>query len=156
MSVARRARAVPAVVLAAFLWGCGDGITAGPNAPTPTPAPSPSTPTPGPPEILYTLSGVVFEMTGAGRVPVEGVEVYCEPCGRPGGHSARFTDGRGAYSFDGTGGVAAGSIPMLLSKRGYVLPGQPDQAGPDGLGWMGNTSVQVSGDTRFDIQIVRK
>lgn len=154
MSVARRASAVSTVLLATFLCGCGDGVTAGPNGPTP--APSPSTPTPAPPEILYGLSGVVFEMTAAGKVPVEGVEVYCEPCGRPGGHSARFTDALGAYSFDGTGGVASGSIPMLLSKRGYVLPGQPDQAGPDGLGWMGITTVQVTGDTRFDIQIARK
>ena len=28
-----------------------------------------------------TLSGVVYEMTPTGMVPIEGVDVYCEPCG---------------------------------------------------------------------------
>jgi hypothetical protein len=45
---------------------------------------------------------------------------------------------------------------MLLAKKGYVLPNQPDESGADGLGWMGSVAVVVAADTRYDIQIVRK
>ena len=107
------------------------------------------------PVTLYTLSGVVFEVTSVGRTPVPGVEVYCEPCGPPDGHSARFTDALGAYSFDGPGGVARGTIQMMLAKQGYGLPNQPEQSGTMG-GWMGITVVTVQGDTRHDIEITRK
>lgn len=143
-----------AVMLAAFALACGDGNTTGPLRPTP-PAP-PAPPTPLPPPTLYTLSGVVFEVTSAGNVPVEAVEVYCEPCGPPEGHSLRHTDANGVYSFDGGGGVYPSTISMLIAKKGYLLPGQPDQSGPNEDGWMGILSVTIAGDTRFDIQIIRK
>ena len=60
------------------------------------------------------------------------------------------------FSFNGEGGVATGSIELLLAKQHYVLPNQPDQSGPSGIGWMGNVIVTVRADTRRDIQIVRK
>ena len=87
---------------------------------------------------------------------MKGVEVYCDPCG-PFGHSARFTDADGRYSFDGEDGrVGAGTIPLWLAKQGYKLPNQPDESGPDGLSWMGSVAVVVAGDTRRDIHIIRK
>ena len=143
-----------AMVLATVVIGCGDGRAPSPIAPT-LPQ-TPSTPTPASPAILYPLSGVVFEVTSAGNTPVEGVEVYCEPCGPPDGHSARYTAADGVYSFDGAGGVATGRIELLLAKRGYILPNQPDLSGPSGNSWMGRVSVTVTGDTRYDIQIIRK
>lgn len=145
-----------AILLATLVVACGSDDTPPiPMAPT-APQP-PATPTPPPPAAtLYTLAGVVFEVTSAGNVPVEGVEVYCEPCGPPDGHSLRQTGAEGVYSFDGAGGVAAGRIQMLVAKRGYVLPNQPDMSGPDGLGWMGSVTVPVSGETRFNIEIIKK
>ena len=143
-----------AMVLATVVFGCGDGRAPSPIAPT-LPQ-TPSTPTPASPAILYPLSGVVFEVTSAGNAPVEGVEVYCEPCGPPDGHSARYTAADGAYSFDGAGGVATGRIELLLAKRGYILPNQPDLSGPSGNSWMGRVSVTVTGVMRYDIQIIQK
>ena len=146
-----------AIVLATLVVACGsDDTTPIPTAPPPPP-PSPATPTPPPaPPTLYTLAGVVFEVTSTGNVPIGGVEVYCEPCGPPDGHSSRMTGADGVYSFDGGGGVASGHIQMLVAKRGYVLPNQPDMSGPSGDGWMGSVTVPVTGDTRFNIEIIRK
>ena len=151
---------IVALTLAMLGSGCSDGRARSPTAPqppAPTPAPTPAPPQPPAPEILYSLSGVIFEETSTGRVPVENVEIYCEPCGRPGGHSARFTDAQGAYSFDGPqGGVAVGTFEISLAKKGFVLPGQPDQSGASGLGSMGRVPVTIRGDTRLDVQILRK
>ena len=142
------------MVLSTLAWSCGDERRPVPI--TPTPPQTPSVPTPPAPATLFTLSGVVFEVTASGNTPVRGVEVYCEPCGPPLGHSFRQTDADGVYSFEGEGGVATGSIELLLAKQQYVLPNQPDQSGPSGLGWMGKVIVTVTADTRRDIQIVRK
>ena len=156
MRTQTRASAVAtALVLATLVLGCSDDGRV-PNPITPTPAQTPSTPTPAPPAALYALSGVVFEVTSAGNTPVEGVEVYCEPCGPPDGHSLLRTDGNGVYSFDGARGVATGRIELLVAKPGYILPNQPDMSGPSGNSWMGRVSVTVTGDTRYDIQIIRK
>ena len=53
-------------------------------------------------------------------------------------------------------GLAAGSIQLVLAKRGFVLPNQSDMSGPDGNGWMGSVIVPVSGETHFNIQIMQK
>jgi hypothetical protein len=143
-----------ALVLATLVLACSDDTTPSPIAPTPPQ--TPTTPTPAPPGTLYTLSGVVFEVTSAGNMPLQGVEVYCEPCGPPDGHSLQQTGADGVYSFAGAGGVAPGRIRMLLAERGYILPNQPDMSGPDGTGWMGSVTVPVTGDTRYDIQIMQK
>jgi hypothetical protein len=145
------------MVLATLVAGCGTEVARGPVTPTLTPTPTPTpTSASSPSAILHSVSGVVFEVTSAGNTPVKGVEVYCDPCG-PFGHSARFTDADGRYSFDGAeGSVAAGRVPLHLAKEGYKLPNQPDQSGPSGLSWMGSVAVVVAGDTRYDIQIIRK
>jgi hypothetical protein len=149
-----QAAAFTAVIMVATLVsGCGTEMARGPVTPTPTSAPTPASSSSA---MRYSVSGVVFEVTAAGDIPVKGVEVYCDPCG-PFGHSARFTDADGRYSFAGEeGSVAAGTIPLLLAKEGYKLPHQPDQSGPSRLSWMGSVAVVVSGDTRHDIHITRK
>ena len=146
-----------AIVLATLVVACGSDDTPPiPIAPTPPQTPSAPTPPAPAPRTLYTLAGVVFEVTSAGNMPLQGVEVYCEPCGPPDGHSSRMTGADGVYSFDGVGGVASGNIQMLLHKRGYVLPNQPDMSGPNGDNWMGSVTVTVAGDTRFNIEIIRR
>jgi hypothetical protein len=139
------------MVIATLSLGCSDGPARIPTAPTPLPAP-----TPAPAATLYALSGVVYEITSAGQTPVEGVEVYCDPCGPPEGHSSRTTGANGVYSFEGRGGLYAGGVLLFVAKRGYVLPNQRDMSGPNGDSWMGSVSVTVTGDTRHDIQIIRK
>jgi len=99
----------------------------------------------------YTLSGVVFEMTpdGRERVPVAAVELYCDACEQPDGHTYSHSDADGVYRFSS---VLNGTYPLLVRKAGYEL------ADPSGM--LGNgTQVKnatVKGDTRFDIELVRR
>jgi hypothetical protein len=83
----------------------------------------------------FTLSGVVTEATPSGNVPVEGVSVYR---GVVSGWRGATTDRNGFYSmlgmFNGTDTVAA-------IKEGYVKT---------------ERGVLIKGDTRFDIQVVRR
>jgi hypothetical protein len=141
---------VQALTLAILLAGCGVERTQTPISPTPTPnAPPapPSTPVGG------TVSGVVYEITANGRVPVADVEVYCDSCG-PQGHTFSKTGANGEYAFSGAPG---GETLLLLAKEGYALP-KPDwtQPNPTPLGWLGGMNVSVNGDTQFDIEIVRR
>ena len=115
-------------------------------APTPTPT-APTTPF-----VYHTLSGVVFELTPDGRAVVADVEVYCESCDPPLGHSMTKTDAAGGYNFNQ---AENGSHLVWLARRGYRLP-RPDLTGPGGSGWMGGIYADVSGDTRFDVEIVRE
>jgi hypothetical protein len=93
---------------------------------------------------LQTLSGVVFEILGAERVPIAGVSVYCDSCGSPFGHTFTETDAAGAFSF---GWANNGPTRLLVSKDGYRLstPG----------GSTGSIVAPVNGSTRFDIELVR-
>jgi len=95
---------------------------------------------------------VVFELTPDGRAVVADVEVYCESCDPPLGHSMTKTDAAGSYNFNQ---AEDGSHLVMLSKQGYRLP-RPDWTGPGGIGWMGGINAPVAGDTRFDIEIVRE
>jgi hypothetical protein len=96
----------------------------------------------------YTLSGVVFEGTPTGTAPIEGVEVYCDGCGSPYGHTSSNTDENGLYSFSYT---YSGTNPLLIRKAGYGDP--PGQALGPIPGWL-RRQVMVNGDTRFDIELV--
>jgi len=135
--------------LAIGMSGCGSST--GPTAPTaaPTAAVPPTlVPQPGP-QPTYTLSGVVSELTPAGKVPAEGVRLYCDSCGSPDGHTFTSSDANGFYSFSW---ARNGVHPLLIWKDGYDVI--------DHEGRLGNgTSVRnatVDGDTRFDVQIVRR
>jgi hypothetical protein len=103
------------------------------------------------PVATFTISGMVFELTAAGRIPLE-ADLYCDSCGEIGvGHTATKTDANGFYRFVG---VFAGSNPILVSKAGYQDPaGQ--LIGSGSAPWY-SRQVSVVGDTRLDIELVRK
>ena len=94
----------------------------------------------------YVLSGVVFEITEAGRVPIEGVELYCDSCGSPDGHTFVTTNADGFYRLEWT---ANGVHPLFVTKAGYEIFDPSRDA-------MGRISATVRGDTTFDVQLVRR
>jgi hypothetical protein len=99
--------------------------------------------------VSYVLSGMVFEVTEAGQAPIEGVELYCDGCGSPVGHTFVLTDANGSYSFSWT---LNGLNPLFVTKAGYAI------VDPTGtlLDREGRVKVTVNGDTRFNIQLVRR
>jgi len=107
-----------------------------------------------------SLSGVVYELTPTGRTPIAGAVVYCEPCGDE-THTFANADENGFYHFSGdlaTGGgvwVAPGvPTPIVV---GYYNKDYEDPPGlpvtSRGPGWR---EVLIDGDTRFDIELVRR
>ena len=82
-----------------------------------------------------TLSGVVSEVTAEGQVPVEGVKLYV---GISSGYREAITDKHGFYSIPGLFTVRA---PVHLTKDGYETR---------------DTRVSIDGDTRLDVQVVRR
>jgi hypothetical protein len=133
------------------IWMSGCGSSTGPTAPTAPPiAAVPPAPVPQPaPQPTYTLSGVVSELTAAGKAPAEGVRLYCDSCGSPDGHTFTSSDGNGYYSFSW---ARNGVHPLLVWKDGYDVV-DPTGRLADGTAV---TNATVDGDTRFDIQIVRR
>lgn len=141
---ARIAFVTAGIVLAGC--GSGTGVPLTPVSATPVPVPVAA---PAQPPVSYTLSGVVFESTASGRVAVEGVHVYCDGCGSPVGHTSVFTDRDGVYTF---GWAFNGTLPLLVQKDGYTVVGATDVLSNG----MSRRSVTISGDTRFDIELVRR
>lgn len=144
-------KTVAALGLTVVMVACGGGGRS-PVSPTPTPTPTPA-PAPIPPPaplVGGTLSGVVFQQTSNGTVPVAAVWVYCDACG-PDGHTGMYTDDNGAYRLEG---APAGGTLLLLAKAGYKLP-RPDfiLQNPNS-GYMGGMYATVNGDSRFDIEVV--
>ena len=101
------------------------------------------------PIAMYTLSGIVYEVADGRRVPVEGVELYCDSCGSPVGHTYAYTDAHGFYSF---GWSQNGVHRLLVRKGGYRL------ANPIPFEVPGFQAINatVNGDTRFEFEIVRQ
>ena len=60
------------------------------------------------------FSGVTFEVTPNGNVPVEGVDIYCDGCGKD-GHTGLRTDASGSYTFPF---VYPGVQYLQVEKRG--------------------------------------
>ena len=148
MKCGRPSSLFQALSLSIFLAGCDTAKT--PLAPTP----APSAPPPPPVALVTgTLSGMVYEVTISGRVPVADVEVYCDACG-PQGHSFSITGSDGEYVF---AGAPAGVSLILVAKSGYALP-RPDWTNPNPtpLSWLGGMNATVNGDTRFDLELVRR
>jgi hypothetical protein len=144
------------------LTGCSD---VGPQSPTAPSAPSPiQQPQPQPvlsnrfpPGVLrdYSLSGMVYEMTATGRIPIEGVAVYCELCGAE-THSGASTDSKGFYSFRGVWNAGVFPTSLSIGKAGYEDPPGLPVITPPNLSGDGWREVMVDGDTRFDIELVRR
>ena len=130
-------------LIAASIAACGDMPTA--PAPTPTrpatvaPVSSPEPPPPDPLP-LTVLWGVVYEKTEAGRVPVAGVHVEDSNT-----HWSSKTDAEGRYRLDFTG-VDRSWFPGFASL--YIAK--------DGFKTMSRWDVTVAGDTRLDIELVRR
>ena len=96
--------------------------------------------------VTYTLSGMAYELTPAGRVPIEGVVLYCDGCGSPEGHTAVTTDADGLYSFSW---VFRGiTYLQVIGKEGYQYVGPASTV----LG----VPVTTVGDTSFDVEFVRR
>ena len=135
--------------LAASLVGCGSGTSVPFSTPvSASPAPPPVA-APAVPPTAHTLSGLVFESTATGRVPVQGVHVYCDGCGSPVGHTSFFTAGDGLYSF---GWAYDGTMPLLVQREGYTVVGAVDVLSNG----MSRRSVTINGDTQFDIELIRR
>ena len=133
----------------ASIVSCSSGNSAAISTPvsaTPTPPPVSS---PAPRSTPNTLSGIVYESTGAGPVAIAGVEVYCDGCGSPEGHTFANTGSDGRYSFSWT---YDGLVPLLVRKDGYSVVSS-SHTFPDGTG---TRVATVNGDTQFDIQLSRR
>ena len=166
------------VVIATGLAGCNG---ASPSSPTPTSTapqqtpPPPSAPRPGGNgfDSYYVadviLSGVVYEMTPMGRVPIEGVLVRSDwfhmfPT------PDVVTDSRGFFSFGPVWVcpcsvapvVKAGITAIWVDKGGYEAPaGQPASVfgyrlDPDVRPDLRLRDVTIDGDTRFDVELVKR
>ncbi len=130
------------ILMAAVLLSACDGTGRPPTAPTvPTSAPAPATL-----GVTYILFGTIFEVMPTGRVPIEGVGVYCDGCGSPDGHTQAYTDADGLYSFAWS---QNGATPLLVGKAGYDVVGPVPNAN-------GAVIATVNGDTRFDIELARR
>jgi hypothetical protein len=119
-------RLIAAVVMTLTVIACGGNGNG--TIPTAT-APTP-TPAPG---STFALFGVVSEVTANGVMPIEGVQV--EEYDR---HQFSTTDANGFYHISG---VSAGRIGVGFEKEGYESS---------------RSIVNVNGDTRFDIQAIRR
>ena len=108
-----------------------------------------------------SLSGVIYELTPTGRTPIARALVYCELCGKE-THTWATADEKGAYRFSGdlatNGGVwLASGVPTPIAVGGWFNKDFEDPPGlpvlRQGPGWR---EVQIDGDTRFDIELVRR
>lgn len=160
------------VVLATGLASC-EGASPSPTAPSTARPQEPPAPA-GSGRDTYsvadvTLSGVVYVVTPMGRVPIEGVHVqpdYFHVFPAP----DVVTDSHGFFSFrrvwvcpcSWAPWVDAGITSIYVDKDGYEVPaGQPasifgrrldSNVRPD----LRLRDVPISGDTRFDIELVRR
>jgi hypothetical protein len=91
----------------------------------------------------FNLSGLAYEVTATGRVPIAGIVLYCDGCGAPDGHTFVTTDEDGRYSF---AWVLSGTTQIqIMGKEGYryVTGGSA-------------VSIPTPADTRFDFEFVRR
>ena len=111
---------------------------------------------------LYSLSGVVYEVTSAGRVPIEGVrvEVYSMPCDERGAGCLGFgfpigilqgamTDKNGVYRISGL--YTGKNNVIWLGKEGFEDPFPPRPEASEG-----GQFLTIDDHTPFDVQLVRR
>jgi len=162
-----------ALVFVAGLAGCESASPTSPTAPSrPQPQQTPRPTGSGPDTYNVAdviLSGVVYEVTPIGRVPIEGVHVLSDYFHVfPAPHVV--TDSHGFFSFrpvwvcpcSWAPWVDAGITSIWVDKDGYEIPaGQPAsifgrRLDPDVLPDYRLRDVTINGDTRFDIELVRR
>ena len=106
-----------------------------------------------------TLTGFVFESTPTGRRPLDGVDVA------NGEGNYATTDANGFYSIrplwvcpcPAQPWVGPGTTFLWVTRDGYTdPPGTPDSVFGPALGRAGTRDVRIDGDTRFDIELVRR
>lgn len=161
--LAHRTRSViVCMVVIQGLAACGGAPL--PSGPSPAVAPVPVAPPPGGTGVSIladaTLSGMVYEIAdSSGTIAgIEGVAVYCEQCGAS-THNWAYSDSSGEYVFPRgvwTEGRPSFPVRIFVQKDGYQDPPglqTPTPPNPSGPGWR---EVVVNGDTRFDIELVRR
>ena len=173
MTANRTHAAILIMALASGLAGCEGGSARSPTAPS-TPQPQQGPRPAGSGQDTYRvadviLSGVVYEMTSIGRVPIEGVRVQSD-------HFHVFptpdavTDAQGLFSFrpiwvcpcSWAPWVDAGITSIWVDKDGYEAPaGQPDSVFhhplyPEARRDLGLRDVTINGETRVDVELVRR
>src|SRR5688572_17320444 len=141
-----------------FLMGCDDGSRTpiSPSTPTPTPIPGAR---PTLPDAIAdsVLSGVVFEVSSTGRIPLAGVTLHLLTCGAvncpPSSTAAHEvkTGENGGYRIAGVYNGALNFFWIRNEVYDLVNPVVPGTC-PDGC----DRVVTVNGDTRLDIDLVRR
>ena len=138
-----------------LMLGCDSSVSTPVSPSTPAPAPGSSPRPPAGGIASSVLSGVVFEMTATGRVPVAGATIHLETCSLSNcpdvkGYDVK-TDKDGGYRI---AGVYDGTMNYLWARDavydmvGAMAPGTC----PDGCDLL----VTVKGETRLDIELVRR
>jgi len=161
------------LVLAAELAGCEGASSRSPTAPSGPQTQQTLRPTGSGPDTYQVadviLSGVVYEETPMGRVPIKGVLVRSDWFHMFPTPDA-VTDSRGFFSFrpvwvcpcSVAPWVDAGITAIWVDKDGYeVRAGEPTSTFNDRPGTTAPPDsrlrdVRINGDTRFDIELVRR
>ena len=77
------------------------------------------------------------------------MELYCDSCGSPVGHTFTTSDARGHYEFEWS---MDGRHPLQVWGEGYALANPTGSYG----GGVEYVTATVNGDTQFDIEVVRR
>jgi hypothetical protein len=99
-----------------------------------------------------SLSGVIYESWMGRNVPIPYAVVYCERCGEI-THTWATADANGFYRFPGELATGGGI---------WLSPGQPTAIPVGGVNfepqpWLVRSlSLTITGDTRFDVELVRR
>jgi hypothetical protein len=147
-------------VLTLVLAGChgaSSSLPTGPSTIQPDLTPRPS----GHGEYIVdvTLSGVVYEVTPAGRVPIQGVSFYSSET------AGGVTDINGVFKVkpvwvcpcDWSLSVEANMTAIRFEKAGYEdPPGLPKSLFDFTGGSNGFRDVKIQGDTTLEVELVRK
>jgi hypothetical protein len=150
----RRTKTIKALGLTILMFGCDNSvdtpITSLPTPTTPTPSPAPTV-------AASVLSGVVSEITGAGRIALEGATVHLLTCGAencPPALTAGLEVKTGKDGGYRIAGVYNGNLNYLWVRNAVYDMADPMPVGtcPDGC----DRVVAVNGDTRLDIDLVRR
>jgi hypothetical protein len=150
-----RSKTLQALGLTVLMFGCAnDGTSISPSAPTPIPSPAPALPDPTADSVL---SGVVTEVTETGRTPLAGIAVHLETCGKvncPRPFIAAHDVKTGADGSYRVVGVYNGDLNFFWVRNevyDVVNPMAPGTC-PDRC----DRVVTVNGDTRLDVDVVRR